>query len=472
MRRPLVWGLLLGGALAGRLCHLELLWVEECYPAAAAIQILHGKIPYRDFWFDKPPLAPLVYLLWGAYGGWPLRLAGALYVTAAAWLLYRFASTKWGEREGMLAAGLCAFFLTFGVPSAVMALAPDLLMLAPHVAAVYFGWRRRPLAAGLAAGVAVLLNTKGLFVLAACLVFAGGAWKRVAIGFALPNLVMLAGLGATGALAGYFEQVWRWGWLYSRDSFVASPIFEGLKRTANWAGFHAVLVVGAVVYFRRGQDPEARRFALWMLIALAAVAAGWRFFPRYYFHLLPVMILIGVRGLALLGRRAALAALLVLLVPLVRFGPRYVMLASDMIAGREHAWRDAAMYQSSRRAARMIRAYARPTDTLLVWGYRPDIFVETRLAAGAPFLDSQPLTGVIADRHLVDARPSAPDLARANLLRLTATAPTFVVDGLGPYNPTLAITRYPELSLWLERYEELARAPGAVIYRLKTSEDQ
>jgi hypothetical protein len=469
MRRPLVWGLLFAGALTGRLCHLELLWVEECYPAAAAIQILHGKIPYRDFWFDKPPLAPLVYLLWGAWGGWPLRLAGALYVAAAGWLLYRFASKKWGEREGMLAAGLCVFFLTFGVPSAVMALAPDLLMLVPHVAAVYLSWRGRPLAAGLAAGVAVLLNTKGLFVLVACLLFSPRAWRRVAAGFALPNLVMLGGLGATGALPGYLEQVWRWGWLYSRDTFVASPIVEGLKRTANWAGFHAVLVVGAVVCFRRGHDPEARRFALWMLIALATVAAGWRFFPRYYFHLLPVMVLLGARGLALLERRATVAALALLLVPLVRFGPRYVVLASDLIAGREHAWADAAMYQSSRRAARLIREHARPADTLLVWGYRPDIFVETRLAAGTPFLDSQPLTGVIADRHLVDARPSAPGLARANRLRLTAMSPTFVVDGLGPYNPGLAMAQFSELDGWLGRYTELAREPGAVIYRLKNS---
>jgi hypothetical protein len=469
MRRPLVWGLLFAGALAARLCHLNLLWVEECYPAAAAVEILHGRLPYRDFWFDKPPLAPLVYLAWGAYGGWPLRLAGALYVTAAAWLLYGFARRKWGEREGMLAAGLCVFFLTFGLPSAVMALAPDLLMLAPHVAAVYWSWRRRPVRAGLAAGVAMLLNTKGLFVLAACLVFAGRAWGRLVVGFALPNLVMLGCLGATGALPGYFEQVWRWGWLYSRDTFVETPLVEGLKRTANWAGFHAVLVLGAALYFRREREADARRFALWALISLAAVAAGWRFFPRYYFHLLPVMILVGARGLALAGRRGAVAALALLLVPSLRYGPRYVMLASDLAAAREHAWADVVMYQSSRRAARLIREHAEPWDTLLVWGYRPDIFVETRLAAGAPFLDSQPLTGVIADRHLTEARPSAPALARANRLRLAATAPTFVVDGLGPYNPALAIDAYPELRPWLERYTELARTPGAVIYRLKSS---
>jgi len=91
-------------------------WVEECYPGAAALQVLAGKIPYRDFWFDKPPLSILAYLLWGARAGWPLRLAGALFVTLLCWLLYRFAVRQWGNREAVLAAGLGAFFLTFGIP--------------------------------------------------------------------------------------------------------------------------------------------------------------------------------------------------------------------------------------------------------------------------------------------------------------------------------------------------------------------
>ena len=46
--------------LLSRLCHLNILWIEEGYPAAAAIQMLHGSIPYRDFWFDNPPLCPAV----------------------------------------------------------------------------------------------------------------------------------------------------------------------------------------------------------------------------------------------------------------------------------------------------------------------------------------------------------------------------------------------------------------------------
>ena len=39
------------------LLHSGIVWVEEAYPTAAAIQILDGKALYRDVWFDKPPLS-------------------------------------------------------------------------------------------------------------------------------------------------------------------------------------------------------------------------------------------------------------------------------------------------------------------------------------------------------------------------------------------------------------------------------
>jgi len=93
------------------------------------------------------------------------------------------------------------------------------------------------------------------------------------------------------------------------------------------------------------------------------------------------------------------------------------------------------MHLDSREAVSKLRAAARPGDTLLVWGYRPDIFAGTRMLAGTPFLDSQPLTGVIADRHLTDSRPSEPDLAARNRKLLTRYRPSFIVDVLVPTTP-------------------------------------
>ena len=55
-----------------------MLWAEEDLPLAAALQMGHGSVLYRDIWFDKPPLVPAIYLLWGAKIGPVLRIAGAV----------------------------------------------------------------------------------------------------------------------------------------------------------------------------------------------------------------------------------------------------------------------------------------------------------------------------------------------------------------------------------------------------------
>jgi len=117
----------------------------------------------------------------------------------------------------------------------------------------------------------------------------------------------------------------------------------------------------------------------------------------------------------------------------------------------------------SRAAAKLIG----PDGSLLVWGYRPDIFVLSGLTVGTPFLDSQPLTGVIADRHLTNSDSAAPELAQRNRQRLIETSPSWIADGLGPLNPSLAITQYADLQAWLANYEEAGRTADTVVYRRK-----
>jgi hypothetical protein len=425
--------------------------VEEAYPAAAAIQVLHAQSLYRDIWFDKPPLLAYTYLLWGAEIGVPLRIAGAGFVFLCCLMAWKFAREIWGPHESLAAALATGFFLTFGIPSAVMALAPDLLMILPHLAAVYLAWRGRVFWSGLLAGLAMLFNVKAAFVLGACALWAGRAWPWLLLGFAIPNAAAFAWFGQP-----YFDQVWRWGALYSERSFTLAT---GFTRTLNWAGFHCALVAGAAYAFWKDKN---WRMAGWLLLSFVAVAAGWRFFPRYYFQLLPVMALMAARGYVLLGRRRQVL-LLLLLIPLVRFGPRYVTLANDLLHDRETVWSDLVMNQDSHAAADRIDRQG----TLLVWGYRPDIFAYTRMPAGSRFLDSQPLTGVLADRHLTSSEPAAPELSARNRRQLIETTPAWIVDGLGPLNPALAITNYPDLRNWMAGYREVGRTRYSIIYRRK-----
>ena len=460
MNRTLLFFLALATLLiAARLCHTSILWEGDTSPLATAGQMAGGKAIYRDIWYDKPPLAAAFYLLSGARPGWPLRTSDALYCLLACWIAWRFARDLWSEREAFWAAGLLGFFLVFDIPSAVIPVASDLRMLAPHVAAVWMAWKRRPFWSGVLAGVAFWISPKGLFVWAACVVWnpAGVVW--MAAGFAAVSGAAAAALWSAGALGPYWEQVWIWGRLYAGSPFEANPVVNGAIRTLNWMGFHAAAVIAAGWFlWRRGPGVRRAPWSLWLVISLIGVAAGMRFFPRYYFILLPVVVLMAARGFVLLGRRREWLAL-VLLIPATRFGPSYVAALTDP------AWRDIGMDRDSRAAAAMVRRMAGPGDTLFVWGYRPEIYIYTRLPAATMFLDSQPLTGVPADRHLTGSEPVETEAASRRRAMLARTDPTFVLDGLGPFNPRLAIGAYPDLREWFSHYREAARVGQTVIYR-------
>jgi hypothetical protein len=449
--------------VAARLCHVGILWEGDGYPLAAAGQMLHGKALYREIWFDKPPLAAAFSLLPGARAGWPLRLVDALYALLCCAICYGFARDLWSRREGMWAAGLVGFFLVFDFPAAVIPAASDLLMFAPHVAAVWLAWKRRPFWSGVVAGVAFWISPKGLFVVAACGLWNPAGIPMMAAGFAAAGGAAALSLWSGGALGACWEQVWVWGRLYAASSPEASPLINALVRTLDWTGFHAAIAIAAGCFlWREGGWRERGKarwvWAGWTAVALAGVAAGMRFYPRYYLVLLPVVALMAARGFALLGRRAGIVALL-LLIPMARFGPTYLE------AFNQPDWRDTAMDRDSRAASAVVSGLARPGDTLFVWGYRPEIYVYTRLPAATRYLDSQPLTGVPADRHLTQSTPVETAMASARRVELAGARPAFIVDGLGPYNPRLALASFADLRPWLAGYREVARTGGTVIYR-------
>ena len=141
-----------------------------------------------------------------------------------------------------------------------------------------------------------------------------------------------------------------------------------------------------------------------------------RFFPRYYFQLLPVVVLLAARGFAEMRGRQRVVALL-LLIPLARFAPDLLSWRRAMRAGAIRRWIATA---APRRA--MVRAAAKPGDTLFVWGYRPEIYVYSHLPAATRFLDSQPLTGVPADRHLTQSTPVETEESRARRAELARIA--------------------------------------------------
>jgi hypothetical protein len=438
-----------------RVCFAGVLWSDEDYHMAAAIHILHGKIPYRDFWYDKPPLSALYYLMIGAVPGLVLRLWDGAYVLLCCFLAHKLARNWWGEAEGRVAALLVAFFTTFYLPAAVIPFAPDALLIAPHLGAIHLARQGKGWAAGLICALGFWINVKALFVLAACAIWAISSAIAFSAAIGLGTLV----LAALGALPGYWEQVWIWGFSYAKGAPLDHPIMLSLARLGNWFGFHAALVISWFI----GAQQELVRLALWLAFSFAAVCFGNHFAPRYFLQLLPPLAVVGARGICVAfaerKRFASVALVLLLVVPFVRFAPRYLLML------RGAPWSDIALNLDSQRAAAQINRLARPGDTLFVWGYRPDVFVYTRLNLASKFWDSQPLTGVAADRHLNARAPVATDQTIAHLKAVEESRPTFFVDGLGLLNDKLTPQRFPEMRALLHGYREVARTRLSIIYQ-------
>lgn len=463
--RPAVlfWSGLSAAVLASRLLHSHILWADEDYHLAAAIQVLAGKLPYRDFWYDKPPLNLLYYLLFGARTGVPLRVADAAFVMLCCGLIYRFASQLWSRREGYLAAAGLAFFSIFYLAPGVIPEEPDTLMVAPHLAAVYLAFRRRPFLAGLAAAFAFQLSVKGLLVLVSAALFTESISLPILLaGFVVPNAVVAGWLALAGAWSGYLDQVWKWGLLDA----ASPPIRVGVLSVFNWFGFHAALVAAAAWYWTRNRKTETVRTLVWCCVSFGGVALGLRFAPRYFMQLLPALLIPAARGFSEAPRAMRLLIVAALLVPAIRFGPRYFELAGwNDTAWRDTAWTDTAMDREDLAAAHLVLGMAKPNDSIFVWGYRPGVVAYSRLPVAGRMWDSQPLTGVPADRHLSDAQPVDEAWARQNRQELLSSSPEFIVDGLSLYNPRLDIHLYPDLAPWLARYCPAGRVGLTMVYR-------
>ena len=347
-----------------------------------------------------------------------------------------------------------------------MPLAADSLTLVPHIAAVYLAWRGRPVWSGAMAGVAFLFNAKALFVLVACAGLAvpfARAWLLA--GFAIPNTAVLALAGSRPARSATTTS--RCGG--SARSMPAAPLWQSAARRRSCGPPTGRASTRPWLRPRHGSSrasarPRAGRSrfgACWHSLRSRAAGASSR----------------AITWRCCRSRRSP---------------PRAAWCCSANGAPRScccccwcrwrasgratPCWRaiwplaastSGAMSRWTRRAAppRRFIARARPGDTLFVWGYRPDMYVYTGMPAATRFLESQPLSGVFADRHLFETAGVAPAMGRATSRRARALAARrSSLTGWRFSIPRSAITAYPDLRPWLAQYEEAGPAGAAIIY--------
>jgi len=396
---------------AGNLYQDDGLWFT------AAEEILRGKALYREIFFDKPPVLPLVYAaLFNLFGAHILtiRLFTICYSILVSSLLYLSGSHLYDRRTGLVAGLLFAIFSTTYISGDMQSLNTEFLMAPFYIAGAFllirscFGRERSGLlafAGGAMAGIAFQINPKGAFDLiffalllvvarswndAPLLEYARRAMKLFALavaGLAAASLPFVAWLFATDSMSRYVLYVWKWGFRYSSYYPAARGAEILLHYGTDYFLINNTLLLGLLIIVgittkRSVQrtnrlEGESREFfntdlvlLLWFAVSFAGVAAGGRFFAHYYFQIIPGLCLIGSRGLLELFRwsksrnRIANAAVLILLTSgfgytLVRTHSETADLALSWMQGRPNK-----INRETRIAAAIVRDIPNPADAV------------------------------------------------------------------------------------------------------------
>jgi 4-amino-4-deoxy-L-arabinose transferase-like glycosyltransferase len=273
---------------AGHLFQDDGLWFT------AGEELLRGKALYREIYFDKPPVLPLLYaLLFKLFGAHILtiRLFTVFYSLAVGFTLYRFATFLYDKRIGLFAAAMFVFFSTTYLTGHFQGLNTDFLMTLPYTLSAY--WFARScfetptakaksmtfaLAAGIAAGVAFQTNPKALFNLlffVLCSLFLvrnrmSGVWRPVSgvkgqtpddfadhrlpatgyrllmigAGFLLGALPFWIYLQATDSINEYRFSVWQWGAKYAAYFSLSDTVLTALRQSVGYFALNNTLLIG------------------------------------------------------------------------------------------------------------------------------------------------------------------------------------------------------------------------------------
>lgn len=377
---------------------------DEAGSAVVGRSWLRGDFPgvdpsaYGAYWFDRPPLLPLVYgladLAGGATGVRLLGLAAALALVA---LVGRIARTVLGQQAVLASRWIAAPLLasapmqadrTYGELLAAVPAALAVWLLALVCARVRGRVVLESFAAGAAAVAALLVKQSALdaALVAAALAFAGHLPRRAVVAGAAgmaATLALVAAWAATtpGGIGGLVEVTigFRLEQLGANAASDAAPVV-GVARLllpAVLSGLLVAALAASIGIARLAGGWRRVLLASWCVAAVLGMLGGGFYWPHYLIQLVPP---IALGGAALMttprsGRMPALT-LAALLAALAIAGPQLRQLVPH--TGR--------FDDLARRVGEQVRERSEPGDRILVLQARPGIVHASGLRSATPWL--------------------------------------------------------------------------------------
>jgi hypothetical protein len=439
---------------------------DEAYAATQAQVLNRGGRLYVDTVDRKPPVLPYLYAatFWvtGSDDLVPVRILAVLADVVTALLLASEARRRLGrDRAGLIAGllflGASAAFYATDFQTANF----ETFMLPTMVAGFVLAARARPLASGVAVGVATLTKqTAAATLLPAAWLIGRAARARRVRGLGLLAVGFLASIAFAAVLFGAHDFL---RWVFTGDTgyldgggALGYSVHLGLRQTLWFVLANVAVVTLAVLSLRRFRVNVD--LWLWTAGGVIAVASGFRFFGHYYLQLGPPLALLATGPLVNASKRTLAVVAVVVAVPIAFFVHK--ALASPL-SRTEVVARDLAAY---------VRRTVPANGRLLIWGHLPEVYWQADRLPATRFATTGFLTGQSGGRppSLTGMQYAAPGAWTDFESDLRSHPPALVLD-LAPADVRNARyesqARFPRFGRFLHRhYREIARVDGVVAY--------
>ncbi len=464
---------------------------DEGFYATVARIVLHGGLPYRDAFDNKPPMVFVWYaasfLLFGEHV-WAPRLLVALLLSLTTGLVYAEGRLVFSRGAGLIAAA--AFAFSVGIAKFETNAQTEYFMLLPMVGGlVAFTMATRSndmrwyLLAGVLNGLAIITRQTAVFPFAAILAHAAffhpteRTGRRAAS--ARPMIVMLLGAAAVGIVtflpflltrtAGdFWDALVIYGWTYSNDVPAYGKIinfFLNILPVTFVAGPWVLFAVLGIAYSRgAGSRPQAGLLVAWLAGSILAVASVGRFYHHQFVELLPGFALMAPAGVLYAQRhwdrfwfRLSLYLSVSLTVSLSLAFNGAVYLKSDPAERHIAVYREQERTEWQTRSPIVgdyIRDHSLESDTIYNVGFQPELYF---------YADRRPASRYAFD-HLFLTDDSLEQKALEDLQR---DPPVYIIDSAAnetqrqPYGAPL-IRQFMQAN-----YDYVGKVEYADIYRLR-----
>lgn len=376
--------------------------IDENEYAIAAGKILAGGLPYRDFLIYQPPIIyyfyALAFWLFGHNALWGVHvLLMAVVAAGSAFICLAARDILKSEKAGLLAAAYYAVLSFTFLPQDMLAANCEILAVVPIVAAVWMftlAERRGSLyvAAGFFAGVAFLTKYQCGIILAPIIFTTIFVRKRfsplfsVVLGFALPLLIVYFALSLAGARDATNEAL-NYIFRYAKGPPQNDPLYITIK-FAMRTGIFVLGGLGVWYLAIRGMFerlPHKFFLVIWLLSSFVPVITGGRIYFHYYFVVIPAVCVVAAASLTLfnLNKYLKWGFILVGVIPVIGF----------LIYDSYKPFRNPTIKDDWQYAVKYLQENGRAGDSLFIWGYCPQIYVESDLEVATRFTTADYLTG-------------------------------------------------------------------------------